>query len=269
MTGDRPSALGPRVHLPASGTEAGWEPDPYRPDAVVLTVGGAEQSTLVPGSPTTLVYEYLQRVANILDLVPALARHTATEPAAVAHLGGGALSLTRRLEVTHPGLEQVVVDLDQELMDFVTSSYPLAAPSLTRIVAGDVEHALGSIESDAPFAAVVLDIALDQHSPARLLSADYMGRLLSMTGPDGAVLINIGDDGGLPATRTLVAACRSQGASVFVTAPSDVLSGDYTGNVILVASRQAWPSERLERVRAAGPHPASVFSGAELGFLGR
>ncbi|MGO1320806.1 MAG: hypothetical protein ACTMIK_11220, partial [Galactobacter sp.] len=150
----------------------------------------------------------------------------------------------------------------------VTSSYPLAAPSLTRIVAGDVERALGSVEPDAPFSAVILDIALDQHSPARLLSAEYMGRLLSLTAADGAVLVNIGDDGGLPATRALVAACRAAGASVFVTAPSDVLSGDYTGNVILVASRQAWPSARLERVVAAGPHPASVVSGAELEFLG-
>lgn len=256
------------MYLPASGLEAGWRSDPYRPDAVVLTIDGAEQSTLVPGSPEILVYEYLQRVANILDLVPALERHTAADPVALAQLGGGALTLTRRLEVTHPGIGQVVVDLDRELMDFVTAAYPLAAPSLTRIVAGDVQHALGAVEAAGPFAAVVLDIALDQHSPARLLSADYMRTLLEMTEPDGAVIVNIGDDGGLPATRTLVAACQSVGASVFVTAPSDVLSGDYTGNVILVVSRHTWPQQRLEQVIAAGPHPASVVSGPELEFLG-
>jgi spermidine synthase len=257
------------VFLPTSGLAAGWRPDPYRPDAVVLTVGGAEQSTLVPGSPTRLVYEYLQRVANVLDVVPDLSAHRLSRPAAVAHLGGGALSLTRRLELTHPGLRQVVVDLDRELMAFVLGSFPLAEPALTRIVAGDVQHTLGDIAEDGPFAAVVLDIALDQYSPERLLSADYLRGLLDLTTPDGAVIVNIGDDGGLPATTRLVAAACQAGASVFVTAPSDVLSGDYTGNVILVASRHAWSRPRLEQVVAAGPHPASVVAGPELSFLGR
>jgi hypothetical protein len=257
------AATSPRTFLPSSGTYASWEADPNRPGAVVLKVGGREQSTLVPSRPTDLVYEYLRRVAVVLDQLPAMRRRGTDDPARVLHLGGGALTLLRRLEVSRPGISQVVVDLDRELLDLVLTSYPLRAPELTRLVVGDVQVALDQVVGDAPFAAVVLDIALDGDSPARLSSPEYMTRLASLAEDTGAVIINVGDEDGDP-TRAVIRGCLAAGASVFVTGPSDVVDGSYTGNLIVAASRTPWDGTVLDKVRAAGPQPAAVLSGTEL-----
>jgi spermidine synthase len=230
---------------------------------VVLKVGGREQSTLVPARPTELVYEYLRRVEAILDEVPAMRRPRGEGRTRVLHLGGGALTLPRRLEVSHPGTSQVVVDLDRELLDMVLASYPLGSPELTRPVVGDVQLALDQVVGDAPFAAVVLDIALDCDSPARLSSPEYMTRLASLAEDTGAVIINVGDEDGDP-TRAVIRGCLAAGASVFVTGPSDVVDGSYTGNLIVAASRTPWDGTVLDKVRAAGPQPAAVLSGTEL-----
>jgi hypothetical protein len=157
----------------------------------------------------------------------------------------------------------VVVDLDRELLDLVLTSYPLRAPELTRLVVGDVQVALDQVVGDAPFAAVVLDIALDGDSPARLSSPEYMTRLASLVEDTGAVIINVGDEDGDP-TRAVIRGCLAAGASVFVTGPSDVLDGTYTGNLIVAASRTPWERTVLDEVLAAGPQPAAVLSGTEL-----
>lgn len=261
--------LGPRVRsvfLGVSGVEARWEPDEVHAGAWVLHVGGAEQSTLVPGAPTRLVYEYLARAAHLLDA--ALSRRGADTPPSILHLGGGALSLPRYIETRHPGARQVVVDLDRELMPFVLAAFPLSAPSDTRLIIGDVREALPEALSGGRFDACLLDIALDQHSPAALLGAGFARELLDAVGTQGTVVVNIGDDPGLPATRRLVDAFRAAGASLWVTGPSYMLEGEDTGNLLLVASRSAWSEELRETVVAQGPHPAGAVAGIALDGLG-
>lgn len=255
-----------RIHLSTSGLDAAWEPDPLREGAWVLTVGGAEQSTLFPDRPRRLVYEYLARTAHVLDA--AVAARASAEPVRVVHLGGGALSLPRYVEEVHPGSRQVVVDLDAKLMPFVLESFPLQRPDLTRLVIGDVRDALPEASGAGPADAVVLDIALGADSPQRLREVGFARELLAATLPDGVVLVNVGDDPGLPGTRELVGAFRAAGASVFITAPAAMLAGDEEGNVVLVASRRPWSAQRLEEVRAAGPHPAALVAGLDLDGLG-
>lgn len=132
------------------------------------------------------------------------------------------------------------------------------------MVIGDVREALPRTGFRAPYDAVVLDIALDQHSPARLFQAAFIEELSALTAPDGVVLINVGDDAGLPACRRLVRVCLGLGLSVFATAPADVLAGDYTGNVILALSRRPWDAETLAAVRSSGPQPAGLVTGEAL-----
>lgn len=263
------SPAGPRVHstwLPTSGVRAHWERDPLHEGAWVLYVGQAEQSTLVPGSPRTVVYEYLARVVAATESV--LAAVPADERASVLHLGGGALTLPRYVESLRPGTRQVVVDLDRELMPFVLQAFPLAAPEHTELIIDDVLRVLPRVGAGGPFTLCVLDIALDQHSPEGFFSPDYARDLLGTVTAQGTVVVNIGDDPGLPATPRLVESFQGAGASVWVTGPSDMLDGDGEGNLLLLASRTPWAASRREAVRAAGPHPAGVVAGLELRGLG-
>jgi len=251
------------VPLDASGVDAAWEPDPLREGAWVLTVGGAEQSTLYPDRPRRLVYEYLTRMAAVLDAAWSAPADTAPS---VLHLGGGALSLPRYVQAVRPGSRQVVVDLDAALMPFVLESFPLEAPELTQLVIGDVRDALPEVGAD--FDAVVLDIALSQDSPERLREEFFARELIAKLAPSGTVLVNVGDDPGLPATRELVAGFRAAGASVFVTASASMLAGDEEGNVVLVASRRPWAQAARDAVVGAGPHPAALVAGLDLDGLG-
>lgn len=252
------------TRLEASGTTAAWREDPRRPGAWILEVGGAEQSTLVPGQPRALVYEYLQRVAPALDAIG--------EPGAplrVLHLGGGALSLPRYVQATRPGSEQLVIDLDAELMPFVLESFPLEAPELTQIVIGDVRSALPAPGTQAPYDVVLLDISLGPGSPERLLEAEYYRELLALLAPGGTLLVNVGDEQPLDVTRRLASQLSALGTSVWVSAHQGIADGRYHGNLILGASRRRWQREKLEALRLAGPHPAAVLVGIELEGLGK
>ncbi|RKW69674.1 spermidine synthase [Galactobacter caseinivorans] len=252
--------------LDASGVQARWERDPLHDGAWVLFVGGAEQSTLVPGHPQTVIYEYLARVAKVTEVVlSALPEH---RRAGVLHLGGGALTLPRFVESLRPGTRQVVVDLDSELMPFVLEAFPLAAPEHTELIIDDVLRVLPRVGEPGGFDLCVLDIAMDQHSPDAFFSVDYARELLATVTPQGTVIVNVGDDPGLPATRRLVGSFQAAGASVWVTGPSDMLGGEGEGNLLLLASHTPWGAAQREEVRAAGPHPAGLSAGMDLRGLG-
>lgn len=263
------ASRGPQIQstwLATSGVQARWERDQLHDGAWALYVGDAEQSTLVPGSPRTVVYEYLARVAEVTDLV--LGTLPEGHTARVLHLGGGALTLPRYVESLRPGTRQLVVDLDSELMPFVLEAFPLAAPALTELVIDDVLAVLPRVAHRGPFDLCVLDIALDQHSPHEFFSVDYARELMAALEQQGTVVINVGDDAGLPAARRLIGSFQAAGTSVWVTGPSDMLGGDCEGNLLLVASRTPWSAARREAVRAAGPHPAGVVAGMDLQGLG-
>ncbi|MBD4476339.1 spermidine synthase, partial [Xanthomonas citri pv. citri] len=93
-----PSPTGRTVHLSASGEDARIAPDEL--GGLILEIGGAVQSHVDQADPTAVRYEYLRRVANVLDGVA-----PAGAPLRVLHLGAGALTLPRYVQATRPGSE--------------------------------------------------------------------------------------------------------------------------------------------------------------------
>ena len=95
--------------------------------------------SVAPSSPTWTyrtpdyaLYEYLRRIANAVDALAPTG-----EPITAAHLGAGALTLVRYIQATRPGSRQVAVDIEPELMGFVTDRLPLPAGSDCQLVVGD------------------------------------------------------------------------------------------------------------------------------------
>lgn len=111
------------AHIQLSGGQrAEIQPDGFSEHGYVLEIGGAEQSHVDTADPSYVFYEYLRRIANAVDaLAPA------GEPITAAHLGAGALTLVRYIQETRPGSPQVAVDIEPELMGFVTDRLPLPA----------------------------------------------------------------------------------------------------------------------------------------------
>ena len=75
------AALG--VHLSVSGQRGRILEDGFSEHGYVLDIGGAEQSHVDAADATVVFYEYLRRIANVLDVLT-----PSREPVTVLHLGG-------------------------------------------------------------------------------------------------------------------------------------------------------------------------------------
>ena len=128
------------AHIQLSGGQrAEIHPDGFSDHGYVLEIGGAEQSHVDVQNPDYVFYEYLRRIANAVDaLAPA------GEPITAAHLGAGALTLVRYIQATRPGSRQVAVDIEPELMGFVTDRLPLPAGTDCQLVVGGCPRAAGA-----------------------------------------------------------------------------------------------------------------------------
>lgn len=167
-----------------------------------------------------------------------------------------------------------MVDLDPDLIDVVLARVPFPSEKSPRVIAGDVRDALPrAVEAAGGLAdAVVLDIAIEPDSPDRLFDPEFMREMFDAVRPGGLVLINIGDDPGLDATRRMAASLEQAGGSCFVAADSSMFTLAMPGNVVLGARRDAEPQRdagafdvaELAQLHAAGPRPGTVMSPTEF-----
>ncbi|WP_026532982.1 spermidine synthase [Arthrobacter sp. H41] len=252
-----PAAV-PTRWLAAAGTVAEIDEDAFIEGALILSIGGAQQSHVNLRAPDQVFYEYLRRIANVLDLL-----RPPGEPVKVLHLGAGALTLVRYLEATRPGSEQVAVESERELLDFVLQHMPLAPGTKCELILDDARAATGGM-APGSFDAVVLDIFAGADAPAHLANAEFYGELLRTVGPDGVVLVNVGDDPPLAFARRQSAELSSIASDGAALADHGMFTGKYPGNIILAATNRAWPRIWTDQLVAAGPHPAAVLTGADL-----
>lgn len=274
----------------SSGAVAAWWRSPWIPGGLTLDIDGAEQSTVFPDDQSRLLYDYLQWMQAALQLwTPrgagtargtgesdraGTSQGTAFRAGTYIHLGGGGLSLPRALAVAEPASTHIVVDLDPDLIDTVLAKVPFPGTNAPHVIAGDVRDALPhAVEVAGVADALVLDISIEPDSPARLFDPGFMTEMFDAVVPGGLVLINIGDEPGLEATRRMADSLKAAGASYFVAADSSMFSLTMPGNVVLGARRSPAPftAEELAALHAAGPRPGTVLSPGELAavFAGR
>ena len=164
------------AHIQLSGGQrAEIHPDGFSDHGHVLEIGGAEQSHVDVQNPDYVFYEYLRRIANAVDALAPTG-----EPITAAHLGAGALTLVRYIQATRPGSRQVAVDIEPELMGFVTDRLPLPAGSDCQLVVGDAREQLANLPEllGVPgFDAIILDIFTGMDAPAHLANRDFYSEL--------------------------------------------------------------------------------------------
>ncbi|MUK00834.1 SAM-dependent methyltransferase [Vibrio cholerae] len=261
MSSGREPSPGSDVEVPTrwlsgAGAYAEIDEDAYIEGALILSIGGAQQSHVDVRHPDRVFYEYLQRIAHVIDLLG--------EPGAplrVLHLGAGALTLVRYVQATRPGSPQVAVDTERDLIDFVLEEMPLAGGTACEIIIGDAADAVLE-HPDAAFDVVVLDIFAGDDAPAHLTSSDLAAHLLRICSRDGVVLVNVGDDPPLTFARAQSRQLAAVAPGTAVLTEAGMVSGERPGNVIIAARRGPWPEEWTEALLTAGPHPAAVLTGS-------
>ncbi len=236
------------------------------PGSFVLSIGDVAQSHVWLNDPASLFYDYVRRIGTAIDCL-----RLPGQPVTAVHLGAGALTLPRYVQATRPDSEQHVVELEENLVAFVTDRLPLPAGTSLAVHPGDAAE---RVEALAPFLGgqadlVVSDLYRGITTPPHLTTTAFFRVTARLLTPEGVLVINVADDPGAPALRAQLAQLAPVFDHVLVTGPSTVLQDAEAGNAVIVASRSPRVLEWAPSLRAAGPHPGLVLSSAEGSVLAR
>ncbi|WP_298121686.1 spermidine synthase [uncultured Aurantimicrobium sp.] len=251
----------PAITLKSSGLRATIEPDPYQDGAFILEVDGTPQSHVFIDDPGELFFEYIRRIGHVLDQVA-----EPGQPITAVHLGGGALTLPRYIEATRPGSRQQVVELEQDLIDFVREHLPLQRNANIRIRYGDAREVMGKLPTGlhGNVDVVIVDVFSGARTPAHVTSVEFYREAAKLLSPSGVLIVNVADGPGLAFARGQAATLQAVLPNVIALAETQVLKGRRFGNVVLVGSGDESIGHWLPRLLAGGPHPAKAVEGAEM-----
>lgn len=223
-----------------------------------LIVDHTTQSHVNPDDPRDLQLEYVRLIAAIIDgLFPA------GQALSVLHLGGGALSMPRYLSATRPGSTQHVVELYQELYEFVIEHLPLDQTGLTAEFA-DGRAAVERMTADAAgprFDVIIVDVFSGDVAPRHISTAEFFEQAATLLTPAGIVITNTLASHGLAFTREALATLGSVFSDVIAVGNPGVTAGERIGNVELVAARHPPDAGALEAVLAGQPRTIGVIAG--------
>ena len=258
-----------RIRGPASVTAAvdfgtaRLTPDADQPGGWTLYVDGTPQSYVDIGRPTRLEFEYMRRLAAVVDQVAPAGR-----PIDVLHLGGGALTLPRYVAATRPGSAQRVVERDAALTAFVRRMLPLPRGADVRVRASDAREAIGRMASSR-FDLVVTDVYRpDGRMPGGLGTTEAVTEIAGLLRPTGWYAVNLADSSSLRFTRSHAATVRAVFPDVCVLAEPSVLKGRRFGNLVAVAGA-GLPLDALTTDGTRDAFPARLLHGEDLNrFIG-
>ncbi|PRZ13444.1 spermidine synthase [Nesterenkonia sandarakina] len=260
--------------LSFSGQLAELTKDDLTEDGVVLSIGGAEQSHVEVGDPDYLLHDYLFRMGSVLQTC---ARERLDPAAAgsprVLHLGAGALTLPRWIEHHWPAVEQTVVDIEPELVEFVLEHLPMRTSPRNLVADAAAVIGTGGALAEVSFDVVVVDLFNSAAAPEHLRSPAFHRAVFERVLPGGLLLVNLGDEPPMDFVRAQVVSLLTAAGptateaarSALLSAPNDVLEARAEGNLTYAARRgPALEQTELNAIWGAGPHPGDVLSAEEL-----
>jgi hypothetical protein len=218
----------------------------------VVVNGDTEQSYVDLNDPTRLEFEYVQRIAEVLDETVLL--RSRSELIRVVHVGGGGLTLPRYVQARRPGTAQVVFEPDEQLMDEVRKKAPIAGRASIRI--HGIDGAAGLAEMPSGCAdAVVVDAFVGASVPAGLATAEFFADAGRVLRSSGVIVMNLTDSAPFDWAKRCIAGLALHTAEVGVIAESPVWKGRRFGNLIALGGRDI-PVDRITTrlIRAAFPN---------------
>lgn len=241
---------------PFRGGEIELLADVDRPGGWLLLIDRIRQSYVDLDDPTYLDFEYVQALAEVVDLLP-------SGPLAVTHVGGGACTLARYIAATRPRSTQIVLEPDAALTDTVRARLPFARGVKVRIrPLGGREGVAGLADASADV--LVLDAFHGGRVPPELTTAEFFADVARALRQNGVLLANVADGPPLRYSRRLIAAVHDVLPHAVLRADPAVFRGRRFGNVVLAASRAPLPVPELVRISASAMFPQRLLAGSDL-----
>lgn len=195
-------------------------------DLYVLSLDGMQQSIVDRSDPTHLVFDYMRRIADVVDEMPA-------GPLRVLHVGGAAMTLPRYVAATRPRSAQIVLEPSTTVIEQVRAEAPLPPRSGIKVRPVDGRAGILAVR-DQSQDVVILDAFADAVVPVELTSAGFVEQVRRVLAPDGVFVANLVDQPPFRRVRDFVAAARALG-EVVVGAEPATLKGRRAGNVIIAS----------------------------------
>lgn len=219
------------------------------PGGWLLSVDGVAQSYVDAHDPLHLEFDYVRRLADVVDLAA-----PPGSPLAAVHIGGGACTLARYVAATRPGSAQRVVDADGELVEFVRAHLGLDIPGV-RVSVGEGRGYVAGL-ADAIADLLVLDAFERAVVPGGLATVEFTHEVARVLNPTGVYLVNVSDGPGLRFGRRVAATLAEVFPEVMLLAEPGVLRGRRYGNLAFAASASPLPAAGVAARAAAAPFPA-------------
>ncbi len=229
-----------------------------RPGTWVLRMSGMDQSSVDLDDPTRVVFEYVRRLADVVD-----ACASPGVPVRVVHVGGGALTLPRYVAATRPRSPQVVLEPAAAVTELVRSELPLPRASGIKVRPVDGRAGVAALRADS-CDLLVLDAYSDARVPASVVSSEFFADVARVLGGSGLLVANLVDRAPFAWTRRVLAGIRAPLPSVLLTAEPATLRAKRPGNLVVVASAGPVPLELLRRRSTTAPSPYRLLDGAAV-----
>jgi spermidine synthase len=229
-----------------------------RPAAFVLAVDGRDQSYVDLEQPTRLEFDYLRRMADVID-----AYGEPGAPLRVVHLGGGAMTLPRYVAHTRPRSAQVVLEPDVDMIELVRRRLPLPRRSGIKVRPLDGRSGLAALR-DASVDLAVVDAFCGGRVPGELVTTQCAAAYDRVLDDGGLLLINLVDSAPFAWTRRVVAAVRTVLPAQALSAEPATLRGRRAGNLLLVAGRAVIPDASRRTRAATGSAPYRIVDGTRV-----
>ena len=232
--------------------------DRLHPRAFTLRVGRTDQSYVDLDDPTRLEFDYVQRIADVLESVA-----PAGQRLRVVHVGGAALTLPRYVAATRPSSAQVVLEPDAELTELVRTHLPLPRQSGIKVRAQDGRTGIAALRDDYADV-VVVDAFAGSQVPAELSTTTFFADCRRVLADGGTFVMNVTDRGPFGYARRVLAGLLASFPEVVFCAEPSTLKGRRFGNVILVGSSVPLPLAEIAARAGSAPYPYRVLHGPRL-----
>lgn len=225
--------------------------------AYVVRVAGTDQSFVDPDDPLRLEFDYVQRIADVIDTIA-----PEGERIRVVHVGGAGMTLPRYVSATRPRSAQIVLEPDAALTEEVRRVLPLPRQSGIKVRAVDGRTGLTAMPA-AYCDLVVVDAFAGARVPADLTTRQWFAEVARVLTPRGTVSVNLTDHAPFDHARRVVAGIAERFAPVVLAVEPATLKGNRFGNLVVTAGGAA-DAPTLERRARAAAFPYRLLSGSAL-----
>lgn len=233
-------------------------PDDRR--AFMVMHGKTEQSWVDPTDPLRLEFEYVQRIAEVLE--ETILARPLTENLRVIHVGGGGLTLPRFIAARRPRTTQVVLEPDEDLTASVRQKLPLPRNSGIKVRPVDGRSGVAALPSGCADT-VIVDAFAGASVPPELATVEFFTDVARSLRPDGLMVMNLTDQAPFGWARRCLAGIVATYPQVAVSAEVPVWKGRRFGNLVAVAG-DGLPVQAVERRLSRAGFPYRLVWGREL-----